>query len=164
MAKITANNSITIAAGSTITFCEGGIGQAILDGNIYTLGMSDVFLGPFASAETIQVLVTAGPINYYTVSAPAAGANMTPVFVDPLTGYTTPASGAVFVPPTQDYLGIMIAHSAAVAVGGGTHTSVHTYLLRAPHTDKAFLLQYLEQFGLEGHGHLSYLVQEQRAS
>jgi|GEM_PF-3985892 len=29
-------------------------------------------------------------------------------------------SGAVFVPATQDYLGIMIAHSAAVAVGGGT--------------------------------------------
>ena len=28
--------------------------------------------------------------------------------------------GAVFTPPTQDYLGIMIAHSAAVAVGGGT--------------------------------------------
>jgi len=120
MAKITANNSITVAAGSTLTFCEGGIGQAILDGNIYTLGMSDVFLGPFASAETIQVLVTSGPINYYTTSAPAAGANMTPVFVDPLTGYTTPASGAVFVPPTQDYLGIMIAHSAAVAAGGGT--------------------------------------------
>ena len=29
-------------------------------------------------------------------------------------------SGAVFVPATQDYLGIMIAHSAAVAAGGGT--------------------------------------------
>lgn len=29
-------------------------------------------------------------------------------------------AGAVFVPPTQDYLGIMIAHSAAVVVGGGT--------------------------------------------
>lgn len=120
MAKITANNSITVPAGSTITFCEGGVGQAILDGNIYTLGMSDVFFGPFALAETIQVLVTTGPINYYTMAAPASGANMTPVFTDPLTGYTTPTSGAVFVPPTQDYLGIMIAHSAAVAAGGGT--------------------------------------------
>jgi len=120
MATITANNSITVAAGNTLTFCEGGIGQAILDGNIYTLGMSDVFLGPFASAETIQVLVTSGPINYYTTSAPAAGANMTPVFVDPLTGYTTPASGAVFVPATRDYLGLEVAISACRVVGGGT--------------------------------------------
>lgn len=117
MAKITANNSITVAAGSTITFCEGGIGQAILDGNIYTLGMSDVFLGPFASAETIQVLVTSGPINYYTVAAPAAGANMTPVFVDPLTGYTTPASGAVFVPAGLTYGHVMDAITKLQATG-----------------------------------------------
>ena len=119
MAKITANNSITVPAGSTITFCEGGIGQAILDGNIYTLGMSDVFLGPFASAETIQVLVTSGPINYYTTSAPAAGANMTPVFVDPLTGYTTPASGAVFVPAMPTTEAIIAAAQAARDAGGG---------------------------------------------
>ena len=119
MAKITANNSITVAAGSTITFCEGGIGQAILDGNIYTLGMSDVFLGPFASAETIQVLVTSGPINYYTVAAPAAGANMTPLFVDPLTGYTTPRSGAVFMPPAATSDAINAAGALAEASGGG---------------------------------------------
>ena len=126
MAKITANNSITVAAGSTITFCEGGIGQAILDGNIYTLGMSDVFLGPFASTETIQVLVTSGTIYYYTTAATGAAANMTPVFVDPLTGVTTPNASAVAIPEPylpgpgrlRDYLPKTAAMFKRVRAGG----------------------------------------------
>lgn len=54
------------------------------------------------SAEESR-LVAAGLARYYSAG---------------MDGKST--SCAVFVPPTQDYLGIMIAHSAAVAAGGGT--------------------------------------------
>ena len=90
MATINANTSITLPAGSTLTFTEGGSGQAIVAGNIYTIGLSDVFLGPFASAQIITVLLFNGPISYYTQIQPVANANRVPVVTDPLTGATSP--------------------------------------------------------------------------
>ncbi len=91
MATINVNTSITLPAGSTLTFTEGGSGQAIVAGNIYTVGLADVFLGPFSSAKTITVLLFNGPISYYTLSEPVANANRVPVVVDPLVRNTAPS-------------------------------------------------------------------------
>jgi len=91
MATINVNTSITLPAGSTLTFTEGGSGQAIVAGNIYTIGLSDVFLGPFAAAQIITVLLFNGPISYYTQPQPVANANRVPVVVDPLSREPVPS-------------------------------------------------------------------------
>lgn len=93
MPVISSNTSFTLPTGSTLTFTEGGIGKAIVDGNGYTLGLADVILGPFTQAKTVQVLVTNAPISYYTLAAPTPGADRVPVVVNPLTSETSPVTG-----------------------------------------------------------------------
>jgi Polysaccharide deacetylase len=65
MATITTNTTITVPAGALLLFKAGGIARAIDDaGNVYQIGLNDMTMGPYAKAQTVEVLVTSGSIEY----------------------------------------------------------------------------------------------------
>jgi hypothetical protein len=54
-----------VPAGALLLFKAGGIARAIDDaGNVYQIGLNDMIMGPYAKAQTVEVLVTSGSIEY----------------------------------------------------------------------------------------------------
>jgi hypothetical protein len=65
MSIISANTTITVPAGALLLFKAGGIARAIDDaGNVYQIGLNDMIMGPYVKAQTVEVLVTSGSIEY----------------------------------------------------------------------------------------------------
>jgi hypothetical protein len=93
MATITTNTTITLPAGQMLVFGLGGSATAIIDGNVYELGLGEKFFGPFTQSESVQVVVRAGTITYNIETDGAASREITQ---DPITRQLTPdASDAV---------------------------------------------------------------------
>jgi hypothetical protein len=65
MSIISTNTTITVPAGALLLFKAGGIARAIDDaGNVYQIGLNDMIMGPYVKAQTVEVLVTSGSIEY----------------------------------------------------------------------------------------------------
>jgi lysophospholipase L1-like esterase len=82
MATITTNTTITLPAGQMLVFGLGGSATAIIDGNVYELGLGEKFFGPFTANESVQVVVRAGTITY---SIETDGTVSREVTIDPAT-------------------------------------------------------------------------------
>ncbi len=82
MATITTNTTITLPAGQMLVFGLGGSATAIIDGNVYELGLGEKFFGPFTQSESVQVVVRAGAITYNIETDGAASREITQ---DPIT-------------------------------------------------------------------------------
>ena len=64
MASITANTSFTLTKGQLIVFDLGGSGTVNIDGNYYTIGRQEAYIGPFTKDVLVQITVTNSPITY----------------------------------------------------------------------------------------------------
>jgi hypothetical protein len=77
MATITTNTTITLPAGQMLVFGLGGSATAIIDGNVYELGLGEKFFGPFTANESVQVVVRSGTITYNVETDGAASREVT---------------------------------------------------------------------------------------
>jgi hypothetical protein len=77
MATITTNTTITLPAGQMLVFGLGGSATAIIDGNVYELGLGEKFFGPFTVSESVQVVVRSGTITYSIETDGAASREVT---------------------------------------------------------------------------------------
>ncbi len=89
MATITTNTTITLPAGQMLVFGLGGSATAIIDGNVYELGLGEKFFGPFTQTESVQVVVRAGTITY---NIEADGFASRDILQDPISRQLTPDS------------------------------------------------------------------------
>jgi Glycosyl hydrolase family 30 beta sandwich domain len=113
MATITTNTTITLPAGQMLVFGLGGSATAIIDGNVYDIGLGEKFFGPFTANESVQVVVRAGTITY---SIETDGAASRDILQDPITRQLTPGSAdAVRGAVTDDVAAVGRAASGAIS-------------------------------------------------
>jgi Concanavalin A-like lectin/glucanases superfamily len=123
MATITTNTTITLPAGQMLVFGLGGSATAIIDGNVYELGLGEKFFGPFTVNESVQVVVRAGTITYNIETDGAASRD---ILQDPISRQLTPDSadavrGAVvqFEDQPPRYIGGQLVGAAGTGVLAG---------------------------------------------
>lgn len=93
MPTINVNTAVSLPAGALLMFKAGGSGRAIdVVGNIYSIGLSDMQIGPFPKAQTVQIQVANAPITY---AVELDGVPFNPVEQDPYTRQLVTADGQV---------------------------------------------------------------------
>lgn len=131
MPTINVNTAVSLPAGALLMFKAGGSGRAIDGvGNIYSIGLSDMQIGPFPKAQTVQIQVTNAPITY---AVELDGVPFNPVEQDPYTRQLVTADGQVVGARAQNLItfvgdsigyagqrtGLFVSGGGAFAIGQG---------------------------------------------
>lgn len=91
MPTISTKTTIAVPAGALLMFKAGGSGRAIDDaGNVYIIGLSDMQMGPYSKAQTVEVQITSGSITY---AVEADGVPSNAITKDPYTSQIVDTDG-----------------------------------------------------------------------